>query len=48
MQVVFDVKCMHTKFGGQGFSGFGNITTLKTAKFPFRGMEYSMVIEEFN
>ena len=23
MQVGIDVKCMHTKFGGRGLSGFG-------------------------
>ena len=24
MQVVVDVKCMHTNFGGRGLSGFGD------------------------
>ena len=24
MQVEVDVKCMETKFGGRGFSGFGD------------------------
>ena len=28
MQVGIDVKCMHTSFGGQGLSGFGDIVTL--------------------
>ena len=28
MQVGIDVKCMHTSFGGQGLSGFGDIATL--------------------
>ena len=37
MQVVVDVMCMHTNFGGRGFSGFGS----KTAKFPFLSMDYS-------
>ena len=41
MQVGIDVKCMHTNFGGRGFFGFGDMATLKTAKFPFRGMDYS-------
>ena len=36
MHVVVDVKCMETKFGGHGFSGFEDIAILKTAKFfPF-------------
>ena len=25
MQVVIDVTCMHTNFGGGGFSSFGDI-----------------------
>ena len=29
MQVGVDVKCMHTNFGGCGYSGFGGITTFK-------------------
>ena len=33
--------CMYTKFVGCGLSGFGDIATLKTAKFPFRPMDYS-------
>ena len=41
MQVGIDVTCMHTNFGGWGYSGFRDITTLKTAKFPFLGMDYS-------
>ena len=32
---------MHTNFGGRDLSGFGDIATLKTAKFPFRKMGYS-------
>ena len=41
MHVWIDVKCMHTNFGGCGLSGFGDITTLKTVKFPFPTMDYS-------
>ena len=29
MQVGVDVTCMHTNFGGRGFSGFGDTATLK-------------------
>ena len=29
MQVGIDVKCMHTDFGGQDLSGFGDIATFK-------------------
>ena len=32
---------MHTNFGGRDLSGFGDIATSKTAKFPFRPMDYS-------
>ena len=28
MQIGVDVKCMHTDFGGRGFSSFGDIATL--------------------
>ena len=38
MQVGIDIKCMHTSFDGCSFSGF---YLSKTAKFPFRGMDYS-------
>ena len=45
MQVEIDIKCMHTKFGGHGLSGFGDLSHFqlpsKTAKFPFRTMDYS-------
>ena len=41
MQVGVDVKCMHTNFGGRILSSFGDIATLKTAKFPFPTMDYS-------
>ena len=45
MQVEVDVKCMQTNFGGSSFSGFGDIVPFcfpsKTAKFPFRTMDYS-------
>ena len=32
MQVVVDVKYMHTNFGGRGLSGFGDITTFKNGQ----------------
>ena len=39
MQVEVDVKCMKTKFGGCGFSSFGDFgplsLALKRLKFPF-------------
>ena len=41
MQVVADVKYMHTNFGGRGLSGFEDIAISKTAKFPFLSMDYS-------
>ena len=41
MQVGIDVKCMHTNFGGCSLSSFGDIATLKTAKFPLLTMDYS-------
>ena len=42
MQVEIDVTCMHASFGGLGFFGFGDYGYLsKTAKFPFRGMDYN-------
>ena len=41
MQVGIDVKFIHTNFGGCGLSGFGDIATFKTAKFPFQPMDYS-------
>ena len=41
MQVGVDVKCVHTNFGGHSLSSFGDIATLKTAKFPFPTMDYS-------
>ena len=34
MQVVVDVKCVHTNFGGRGLSGFRDIAISKTAKLP--------------
>ena len=34
--------CMHTNFGGRGLSPVSEILLLsKTAKFPFRTMDYS-------
>ena len=41
MQVVVDVKYMHTNFGGRGLSGFGDIASSKKAQFPFLSMDYS-------
>ena len=32
MQVVIDVTCMHTNFGGCAFSGFGDIATFKNGQ----------------
>ena len=32
---------MNTSFGGHNLSGFGDIATFKTAKFPFLTMDYS-------
>ena len=40
MQVGIDVKCMHTNFGGRGYSGFGDITTFKNGQFPLLTMDY--------
>ena len=32
MQLGIDVTCMYTNFGGCGFLGFGDITTLKNGQ----------------
>ena len=48
MQVGSDVKCMHTDFGGRGFSGFGDIATFKNGQISLLGHGQSMVIENFN
>ena len=32
MQVGIDVKCMHTSFGGQSLSGFGDIAIFKNGQ----------------
>ena len=32
MQVGMNVKCMHTNFGGCGYSGFGDIATFKNSQ----------------
>ena len=32
MQVGIDVTCMHTNFGGRGYSGFGDTATLKNGQ----------------
>ena len=37
MQVGVDVQCMHTDFGGRGFSRFGDKISL-----------FSIVVEKFN
>ena len=45
MQVEVDVKCMETKSGRRGFSGFGDFGPLslafKTAEISLRTMGYS-------
>ena len=41
MQVVIDVKYIHTKFGGCGLSSFGDIATFKNCKFSLSTMQYS-------
>ena len=33
MQVVVNVTCMYTNFGGCSFSNFGNIATFKNGQF---------------
>ena len=33
MQVGVDVSCIHTNFGGRGFSGFRDIATFKNGHF---------------
>ena len=35
MQVGVDVKFMHTKFGGHGLFGFGDIATFKISQISF-------------
>ena len=32
MQIMIDVTCMHTNFGGCDLSGFGDIATLKNGQ----------------
>ena len=41
MQVGIDVKCMHTNFCGRDLSVSEILLLSKTAKFPFRPMDYS-------
>ena len=45
MQEEVDVKCMETNFGGRSLSSFEDFAHFsllsKTAKFPFRPMDYS-------
>ena len=45
MQIEVNVLCMHNNFDGCCHSGFGDIATFKTAKFPFPTMDY---IKKFN
>ena len=40
MQIGIDVKCMHTNFGGRGYSSFGDTATLKNGLFPLLTMDY--------
>ena len=49
MQVVVDVTCMHTNFGGRGFSGFGDIATFKKSQISLseHGL-WSMVTKKFD
>ena len=49
MQVVIDVKCIYTNFGGCGLLGFGDIATLKNGQISLsdHGLQ-SMVIKKFN
>ena len=36
LQVRVDVRCMHARFGGRGFFGFGDMATFqKQPNFPF-------------
>ena len=49
MQVGVDVKCMHTNFGGCGFSSFGdNISFQIWPYFPFDHGLLSMVVKKLN
>ena len=41
MQVGIDVTYMHTNFGGRDLSVSEILLLSKTAKFPFRPMDYS-------
>ena len=43
MQVGVDVKCMHTNFGGRGYSGFGDTVTLKNGQISLLTMDYVQV-----
>ena len=35
MQIGVNVKCMHTNFGGNGLSGFGDIATFNFGQISF-------------
>ena len=41
LKIRIDVRFMYIDFGGRDPFGFGDTATLKTAKFPFRPMDYS-------
>ena len=49
MQVEVDQICMHTKFGGRGFSSFGDIATFEFGQISLsdHGLE-SMVVKKIN
>ena len=42
MQVGIDVTYMYTNFGGCGFSGFGDTTTLKNGQISLLTMDYNL------
>ena len=41
MQVVIDVTCMHTNFGGHDLSSFGDIATFKNGQISLSELDYS-------
>ena len=47
MQVVVDVKYMHTNFGGRGFSGFGDIATFKNGQISLSEHRLQVIIKTF-
>ena len=40
MQVGVDVKCMHTNFGGCGYSSFEGIATFKFSQISLSNLGY--------